>query len=115
MTTLTEGTHAAEFLLSEAPGFRSREAVVLAPNAAVLKAGQLLGRVTVGGAFAPYANDATNGTEVVAGVLYAPADISAAAREVTIIARDAEVITAALTGLDTPGRADLAPLGISLR
>lgn len=115
MTMLTEGTHAAEFLLSEAPGFRSREAVVLAPNAAVLKAGQLLGRVTVGGAFVPYNNGATNGSEAVAGVLYAPADISTVAREVTIVVRDAEVITAAVFGLDTPGRADLAVLGISLR
>jgi hypothetical protein len=115
MTTITEGTHAAEFLLSEANGFRSREAVTLAPNAAVIPAGQLLGRVTAGGAFVPYANGAADGSEVVAGVLYAPAAISAAARQVTIIARDAEVIEAALVGVDTPGRSDLALLGISLR
>jgi len=45
MTTLTETFHAAGFLVSEAPGSRSRSAVVVASGAAVA-AGTVIGRIT---------------------------------------------------------------------
>ncbi len=47
MTILNEGRRAAEFLLSEAPGARSRDAVVVAASQTLL-AGQVVGRVTEG-------------------------------------------------------------------
>lgn len=58
MTTLTEGKHAEEFLVSEAPGHRSREAVTIA-SGANLVAGTVLGKdttTTVGAAAAATGN-----------------------------------------------------------
>ncbi len=44
MTTLTEGTHAGEFLVSEAEGTLSRESVTVAAGAGVVTAGMVLGK-----------------------------------------------------------------------
>lgn len=115
MPTLTEGRHAAEFLLSEANGYQSREQVVLSSAAGALSAGTLLGKITVGGKYIAYANGASDGSQTVAGILYANAPDSAADQKVTIIARNAEVKATALTGSDAPGRVDLAALGIIVR
>jgi len=54
MANLTEGIHAAEFLVSEAPGHRSREEITVL-SGQDLVAGQVLGKVTLGtGAFAAF-------------------------------------------------------------
>lgn len=45
MTTLTEGRHAAEFLLSEASRTRSRATITIASGAGVVKAGTVLGMI----------------------------------------------------------------------
>lgn len=47
MTTLTEGQHPGEFLVSEANGSLSREKVTLLDDE-IVQAGQVLGQVTVG-------------------------------------------------------------------
>ncbi|MBX3480092.1 MAG: head decoration protein [Caulobacter sp.] len=47
MTTLTEARRAGEFILSEAPGYRSREVVTIAASQ-TLVAGAVLGKVTQG-------------------------------------------------------------------
>lgn len=122
---LTEGRHAAEFILSEANGKRSRDTVTVTVAAATtLKAGQVLGKITASGKYVPYANAAADGSEVAAGILYAPitnaagapADISAA-----ILNADAEVRAADLewNGQDgasqTAGLADLLARGIKAR
>ena len=53
MPTFTEGRHAAEFVYSEANGFRSREEVTVAASlAAALPAGTVLGRRSGGAATA---------------------------------------------------------------
>ena len=49
MTILSEGKHAAEFLVSEAPAARSRERITVL-SGATLVAGAVLGKVTVGAA-----------------------------------------------------------------
>lgn len=46
MTTLTEGTHSGEFLVSEANGTLSRESVTVAAGAGVVTAGMVLGKRT---------------------------------------------------------------------
>ena len=46
MTTLTEGTHAGEFLVSEAPGTLSREQATIAAGSGVVTAGMVLGQRT---------------------------------------------------------------------
>ena len=53
MTALTQSARPAEFLLSEAPGSLSREAVVVASGAGALVPGSVLGRVTKRLAAAP--------------------------------------------------------------
>lgn len=115
MSNKTEGVHAGEFLLSEANGTRSREEVTLAATASNLPAGQLLGKVTASGEYAPYSADATDGTEVAAAILFAPAGISTEAQRAAVIARDAEVVGRLLTGVDTAGEDDLFALGIVIR
>lgn len=115
MPTLTEGRHTAEFLLSEANGYQSREQVVLAAAAPAMQAGTLLGKITASGKYTAYNNGAADGTQTVAGILYANAADSAADQKVTIIARNAEVKGTSLTGSDAPGLVDLAALGIIVR
>lgn len=60
MTILTEGKHAAEFLVSEASGSRSRERITVL-SGETLVAGAVLGKVTVGTATpAAFAGNAAN-------------------------------------------------------
>jgi hypothetical protein len=115
MPTLTEGRHTAEFLLSEANGYQSRESVVLSSAAAALAAGTLLGKITASGKYIAYSNGAADGSQTVAGILYANAPDSAVDQRVTIIARNAEVKGTSLTGSDAPGLVDMAALGIIVR
>ena len=59
--TYVEPVHAGEFLLSEGAGKISREAIDLAPGAALV-AGQVLGQLTATGQFAPYNPEAEDQT-----------------------------------------------------
>lgn len=111
----TEGFHAGEFLLSEGTGSISREQVTLAATDVALPAGQVLGIVTASGEYAPYDNAATDGSEVAAAILYAPKPASTGPQAATVVARLAEVIDVALTGLDSAARADLKARNIIIR
>lgn len=115
MTALVEGKHTGEFLLSEGNGTISREEVTIAAAAGALSAGTVVGKITASGKFVAYNNAAADGSEVAAGVLYANVADSAADQKAVIYARQAEVITAALTGADAAAIADLAALGIICR
>lgn len=114
-TIKTEGAHAGEFLLSEAPGTRSRDEGVLAPTTADLPAGQVLGVVTADSTLAPYDPVAVDGTETAAAILFNPKPASAEAQRATLVVRDAEVIDTRLTGLDAASEADLLTAGIVVR
>ena len=60
MTILSEGNHAAAFLVSEATGTRSRERITVS-NGETLAAGAVLGKVTLGAATpAPFPGNAAN-------------------------------------------------------
>lgn len=117
MTTLIEGIHQGEFLLSEGNGEISREQVTVAQGTGMMLSGTVLGRVTVSGKLAAYNNAATDGTQTAVGVLWneLPARASAGDARAVAIVRAAEVSAARLTGLDTPGRADLTAIGIIVR
>lgn len=112
---LNEGKYTGEFLLSEGNGTISREQVTIAAAAGALPAGQVVGKITASGKYVAYSNAASDGTEVAAGVLYAPAPDLAADQKAVIIARNAEVMDGMLTGIDANGRVDLAALGIICR
>lgn len=117
MKISTEGRHAGEFLLSEANGTRSREEITVAATATALPSGQLLGKLTATGEYAPYdpAVDPADGSETVAAVLWAPVAASDAAQRTVGIVRDAEIIERLITGLDPAGEASLLAMGIVVR
>jgi len=115
MTIKTEGLHAGEFLLSEATGTRSREAITLAASTAVLPAGQVLGRITTSGLYAAYDPAASDGRQAAAAVLWAPLGISTQPQRSVAIVRDAEVKRALLTGLDGDAEDLLAAFGVIAR
>lgn len=115
MPILNEGRHTGEHLLSEASGTRSREQVTVTLAGAALPPGQVLGRITATGAYAPYNNSASNGTEVAAAILYAGLAEATGDVDAVVHVRDCEVAGVMLTGLDTAGRADLAALGVIVR
>ena len=112
---LQEKIHTAEYLLSEGNGQRSREAVTLAATIEELRSGTVLGVQTATGQYAPYDGSATDGTETAVAILYGHARVSDEAQAVAITAREAEVASARLTGLDEAAREDLAAVGIIVR
>ncbi|MDP2262674.1 MAG: head decoration protein [Hydrogenophaga sp.] len=115
MTTLHEGRHTGEHLLSEANGTLSRESVTVTQSGTALPPGQVLGKITASGKFVPYNNAASNGSEVAAAILYAPLEAATGDTKATVHVRHCEVVGAMLTGIDAPGKVDLAALGIITR
>jgi hypothetical protein len=99
MTIQREPMHAGEFLLSEAPGTISREAINVAAGAA-LEPGQVLGLISLTGEFAPYDPLAEDGTENAVAILYGPLGESDLTRRGRAVVRLAEISEAHLTGLD---------------
>lgn len=121
MSTLTEGQHRGEFLVSTANNSRSFEKVTIA-SGQDLKAGHVLGVVTASGEYSEYDPDNDDGTETAVAVLYDNVDASDGALEATIVARDAEVNGAELVwfadateGEKTTGKSELADVGIIAR
>ena len=120
MTTLTEGTHASEFIVSLASGNRSVDSITVV-SGQDLAAGDVVGVVTASGKYAIYNNAAGDGTETAAGVMYAAVDASAADATGLVVVRDAEVNLAELGwnsqagAAQTAGVADLKAVGIIAR
>lgn len=117
MTTLTEGNHTGEFIVSEANGNRSREEIVVV-SGQNLGAGQVLGKITASGKYAAYDEAASDGTETAVAVLYADVDASAADADGVAIDKDAEVSAAKLvwgSADDAAGAVDLLAAGIVAR
>ncbi|QRQ86255.1 head decoration protein [Cupriavidus oxalaticus] len=112
---LIEGKHTGEFLLSEGNGSISREEVTIAAAAGALVPGTVMGKISASGKYVAYNNAAADGSEVAAAVLYAGAPDLAVDQQAVVIARQAEVIEAELTGLDATAKADLAAVGIIVR
>lgn len=96
MTTLTEGRHAGEFLLSEANGQLSRETVTV-ESGQVLEAGHVVGRASASGEIKEYDPGGADGSESAIGVLYDAVDASGGAQTGVMVARNAEVARAKLT------------------
>lgn len=107
-TTFTEGKHTAEFLLSEANGYLSREQIVIDSSAPALQPGTVLGKMA-SGRYKAYSNANSAGdADAAAGILYAYVADSTGNQNAVMIARSAEVSASMLTGLDSAARADMA-------
>lgn len=123
MTVKTDTLGTGAFLLSEANGTLSREAITLAANNGVILAGTVLGKVTATGKHVPYDNDATSGAQTAVAILLADADTTGGDVRATGIVRQAEVWKsrliwgAAVTteGEKTAAYADFAAVGIVAR
>jgi hypothetical protein len=99
MTILTEAARTAEFLQSEANGYRSRDEVtVTVPANTTILPGRIMGKITATGKFVPQDADGTdNGTREPAAILYsAVTNSTGSAADVTgvVVARDAEIKSA---------------------
>lgn len=93
MTTLTEGRHAAEFVLSEANGVRSRESAAVAVGQ-TLTVGTIVQDDGAGALTAMTGTLDSNGdlvTQAKGIVLYAGASDTAESQTIAYLARDAEV------------------------
>lgn len=115
MSTLNEGRHTGEHLLSEANGTRSREKVTVTQTGVALSAGTVMSRLTATGIYVAYDDVGTDGSEVAAGVLYATLPAFTGNVTAVVHVRDCEVNQAALTGYNANAKADLAALGILVR
>lgn len=127
MTILTEGSRKAEFMLSEANDWRSRDAgVVTVPANTTFEAGLVLGQQTSGLKFVRHDTDGTDdGRRTEAGLLFEPlvnTTGSAVDFDAVVVVRDAEVTGSQLTyedGADaaaiTASNVALATLGLIVR
>lgn len=120
---LTEGQHTGEFILSEAPGTRSRDNVTVTVAAnTTLAAGAVLGQLSASGKYVEYDDGFSDGREDAAGLLYANVvnDTDAEADfDGVVINTDAEVRADDLQWKaavnEDKGTADLLALGIKAR
>jgi len=118
MASQVEVPAPAEFLVSEANGTLSRDAVTLIGSLGVLPAGRILGKITASSKFTNWTSGAADGSQNAAGVLTAETDATAAGDvlKVGIISRYAEVASGRLSTV-TPaqlaaGITSLAGVGI---
>lgn len=91
MTTLTEGSHPAEFVMSEGNGMISRDTVTVVSGAGVIKAGTVLGVITASGKYKTALLASSDGSEAAAAIALYDVDATSADAKVVVIARDAEV------------------------
>lgn len=127
MAILTEGARKAEFMVSEANDWRSRDqGTVTVPANTTFAAGMVLGQQTSGLKFVRHDTDGTDdGRRTEAGLLFANLvndTVSAVDFDATILVRDAEVNGTDLTYEDgandaakTASNVALAALGIIVR
>ena len=123
MTTLTEGRHAGGFLVWETSRDYTRETVTLTSGAGKLEPGTVLGKITTGGKFSQLAPAASNGSQNAAGILWGPADATAADAAAVVVLRGPAIVnrndliwpTGATEPQIAAATAALAALGILLR
>lgn len=126
MATLTEKTHAGEFILSELDGAGSRSNVTLlggTTNSGKLYPGTVLGKLTVGGKYVPSPATGADGSQTGVAILIGYADVTDADVEAAVIDMDAEVNGNSLiydSSVDSGGKittknAELLTKGIKVR
>lgn len=123
MSTKTERAHDAEFLISEANGYLSRDEVtVTVPAGEIYAPGLVLGKVTATGKYKARNGDAGTGEQDAAGVLFSECDNTDGVGSVdflaTIVNRTAEVLGPSCDangGTEADVLSELLALGIKVR
>ena len=123
MATLTEGKHPGGFLIWEVLRDYTRETVTLASSAGKLDPGTVLGKITTGAKYTALAPAATNGSQNAAGILWGPADATAADAAAVVVLRGPAIVNrndliwpdGATEAQITTATTALAALGIILR
>lgn len=115
MAILTEANRTAEFLQSEANGYRSRETAVFDSTTdwagAAIPAGQVY--AVVGGVTVAWDGDAADGSEDAAGILFEAVEAGDDVTR-TVVTRDAEVKRYKLTADGTNAELDAALLALGI-
>lgn len=115
MAILTEANRTAEFLQSEANGYRSREVQAFDSTTdwagAAIPAGQVY--AIVGGVAVAFDGDAIDGSEVAAGILFEAVEAGGVVDR-TVVVRDAEVKRYKLTADGTNSEVDAALLALGI-
>jgi hypothetical protein len=92
MALLTEtGRYPGEFLMTEANGHRSRDAITVLSGSGVLYPGTVLAKVTASGKYVPAVDTASDGSQTAVAVLLYKVDATSADVVVAAITRAAEV------------------------
>jgi len=123
MSTKTELTHAGEFIVSEANGYRSRDQVTVhVPASTKYSPGLVLGKVTSSGKYVGRDEAAGTGEQTAKGLLFNELDNSASLAAVdfiaTIVNGDAEVLGPSCDangGTEATVLSELLTLGIKVR
>ncbi len=123
MTTFTQQPWSLEFLVTEAPGYISRDVITIASGAGVIQPGTVVGKITASGKYVVSNPTASDGSQVAAAITGYRVDATSADHAVTAFTRTCEVNGKHLTrdpSIDTPTEiaaqnAQLAALGISVR
>lgn len=119
MTVFTQGYQTGEFIVSEAAGMRSRDAITATVAGAVaLPSGTVLGKITATGKYIKQVDAATDGSQVAAAILYTPLPGVNGDTKCAVLNTDCEVIGAVLNGGAGPSataKAALLTLGIKVR
>ncbi|GGF56662.1 hypothetical protein GCM10007301_15440 [Azorhizobium oxalatiphilum] len=122
--TLTQdlAVRTANYIISEANGYLSRDQVLVASGAGVVKPATVLAKVTASGKFVPLAPAATDGSQNAAAILYEGCDATSVDVRRTVSSRATEVQAAVLiwpAGITAPQKtaalAQLAALQIIAR
>ncbi|MCM2396195.1 head decoration protein [Rhizobium sp. S95] len=120
MTVLVQGLRpTGHYLVSEANGYRSRDAGIIASGSGKLDSGVVLGRITASKKLVPVDPAANDGSQNAAAILYEGCDATTKDVRRTFTARDTEVHAAVLVwpagmtdNQKTAALAQLAALGI---
>lgn len=122
MAVKTDHLGAGAFIKSEANGDLSRETVTVVSGSGALKAGTVLGQITVGGKYKPYDNNNSDGSETAKAVLVYDVDATSADATAVVIVRLAELwanrlqwAATVLEGEKAPAYTELATTMIAVR
>lgn len=119
---LVSGVRPGEFIISEAPGAKSRDNLMMKMTATLVERGTVCGKITASGLVVPLAPGASDGSEVASVLNIYRVDASAGNTMFAALTSDAEIISDDLiwpAGISAPQQtaalAQLNAIGFKVR